>query len=514
VGDRGRFRALLVADLALASHIAKARDVAMALQRYWVEGAGSFEKDLARLAGLDASALRPVLDEVERRIAEAGGDAQAALLRRGGLDRSIHVALGRDGAALTRALTDLGAPVRAPLRPVADDRYVAFALPSRGPRRAARAGQPGAGADAASLPPRAGRGGVPVQGVRGLDAGPGRNRPDGPRVAEGSLVRRAGGLWPDVVSFSSLLRAAHRAALGKRTARSVARFLERAEPEVLALQRELEAGTWRPGRAATFEISDPKRRTITAVPFRDQVVHHALMGVLEPVFERRMVFDSYACRRGKGTHAALARARRFVRRFGYFLKLDVKSFFASVPHPAVRETLARVVKDRRVLALCAIVLQGTPGGRSLPVGSLTSQWFANLLLDRLDHYVKEELRIRGYVRYMDDFVLFADARARLRDAHGEVERFLADPLGLRLKPSATILAPTTQGLPFLGWLVYRGVTRVRPRNLRRYRWRLRQRRWEVASGRRSPESYRRGVASVYELLRHGDTAALRRRWND
>jgi len=328
-------------------------------------------------------------------------------------------------------------------------------------------------------------------------------------------LRRAGNLWADVAAFSSLLAAAHRAALGKRTARSVARFQERAEPEVLRLQRELEAGTWRPGRAVTFEISDPKRRTITAVPFRDQVVHHALMGVLEPVFERRMVFDSYACRRGKGTHAALRRARRFVRRFAYFLKLDVKSFFASVPHAAVRETLARVVKDRRVLALCATILAGPRGdeSRGLPVGSLTSQWFANLLLDRLDHFVKEVLRIRGYVRYMDDFVLFADRRDRLRAAHGEVERFLADPLGLKLKPSATILAPATQGLPFLGWLVYRGTTRVRPQNLRRYRWRLRQRRRELAQGRRSAESYRRGVASVYELLRQGDTAALRRSWN-
>jgi len=204
-------------------------------------------------------------------------------------------------------------------------------------------------------------------------------------VEKGALVRRAGNLWADVVAFPSLLQTAHRAALGKRTARSVARFSERAEPEVLRLQRELEAGAWRTGRAATFEISDPKRRTITAVPFRDQVVHHALMAVLEPVFERRMVFDSYACRRGKGTHAALQRARQFVRRFAYFLKLDVKSFFASVPHAAVRETLAHVVKDRRVPALCAAILAGP---------------------------------------------------------RGEVASFVADPLGLRLKPpGAGMLRP-------------------------------------------------------------------------
>ena len=165
-------------------------------------------------------------------------------------------------------------------------------------------------------------------------------------------MRRAGDLWRHVVSFDALLRAARRASLGKRSNRSVAGVLERAEPECLALERALEDGTWRPSPCYRFEISDPKVRTITAVPFRDQVVHHALLGALEPVFERRMIGDSYACRRGKGTHAALRRAKHFVRRYPWFLKLDVASFFASIPPDAVEVALARIVKDRRVHALC------------------------------------------------------------------------------------------------------------------------------------------------------------------
>ena len=123
-------------------------------------------------------------------------------------------------------------------------------------------------------------------------------------------MRRAGDLWQDVVAFDALLAAANHAARGKRFSRSAAGFLERAEFEVLALLRELEAGTWMPARAHEFIIHDPKVRTISAIPFRDQVVHHALMGVLEPIFERRMIHDSYACRKGKGQHAALARAQR------------------------------------------------------------------------------------------------------------------------------------------------------------------------------------------------------------
>jgi hypothetical protein len=134
-----------------------------------------------------------------------------------------------------------------------------------------------------------------------------------------------------------------------------------------------------------------------------------------------------------------------------------------------------------------------------------------VLLDRLDHVVKEEMRVPGYVRYMDDFVLFDDSRDRLREVQARVTAYLRDTLGLEPKERATMLAPTSEGLPFLGWLLYPGTTRVRPANLRRYRWRLRLRRFEVAQGRRSLESYRAGVASIFELLRHGATAGLSRR---
>jgi RNA-directed DNA polymerase len=228
-----------------------------------------------------------------------------------------------------------------------------------------------------------------------------------------------------------------------------------------------------------------------------------------------MISDSYACRKGKGQHASLRRARHFVRRFGWFLKMDVKSFFPSVEHGVMLEALARILKDSRVLSLCRAILRGPPedppSSQGLPIGSLTSQWFANVLLDRLDHHVRESLRIPGYLRYMDDFVLFADSRERLLQARAEVTAYLRDPLALAPKDRATMLAPASEGLPFLGWMVHRGTLRVRHGNLRRYRWRLRQRRWEMATGRRSLASYRAGVASIFELLGAGQTLGLRRR---
>lgn len=332
-------------------------------------------------------------------------------------------------------------------------------------------------------------------------------------------MKRVGGLWPRVVAFDELLRAAHRAARGKRQLAAVAEFMMRLEPECLQLQRELRSGQYRPGTPTTFIILDPKERTITAAPFRDRVVHHALMAALEPVFDRRMLPESFACRRGKGTHAALRHARRLVRRYAWFLKLDIRKCFESLDHNVVIETVGRLVKDRRVLALCETIVRAHPAdpavpGVGLPIGNLPSQWQANLVLDRLDHHVKEVLRIPGYVRYTDDFGLFADDRATLRAALADVGRFVEGVLHLRLKERGTILAPVRDGFPFLGWRIYRHTTRLRPQNLRRTRRRLRHRCWEHRTGRISEEKLADCVRAFTAHLEHGTTRPLRRSWLD
>jgi hypothetical protein len=326
-------------------------------------------------------------------------------------------------------------------------------------------------------------------------------------------VRRVGNLWPSIVSFANLTRAARRGALGKREVAGVARFLADLEPNVLRLQRELEAGEWNPGKPFTFEIHDPKTRTITAAPFRDRVVHHALIDVLEQHIERRMLFESFACRSGKGTHAALRHARRLVRSHPWFLKLDVRKCFESLDHSIVCASFARVIKDRRVLDLIErIVRSSGKDGVGLPIGNLSSQWACNLVLDRLDHHVKEALRIPGYVRYMDDFALFAADKARLLWAQDEVRSFLREHLHLELKDRATVLAPVHEGLPFLGWRLYRRTTRLRPENLRRMRSRVRHRLWQHRTGRIQFPRLLACLRSTTEHLRHGSTLQLRRRW--
>jgi len=319
-------------------------------------------------------------------------------------------------------------------------------------------------------------------------------------------------VWNDITSFANLRRAARRAARGKRQVKGVARFLLREEPELLALQRELGDGSWRPGRPATFVIRDPKERVITAAPFRDRVVHHALIDPLEPLLDACLLPHAFACRRGKGQHRAVPQAQALLRQHAWFLKMDVAKFFPSLAHDVVLATVDALVADARTRALFSAIVRG--GGAAecgLPIGHLTSQWLANLVLGRLDAFVVCELRAGGYVRYMDDFVVFGASKRELRAAHDAIVVRLA---ALRLAPKAraTMLAPGHVGLPYLGWRIYRGTVRVRPENLRRSRRRIATREAQWRRGLLDERQLADAVRSVIAHLRHGSTLALRRAW--
>jgi len=217
-----------------------------------------------------------------------------------------------------------------------------------------------------------------------------------------------------MISFESLLEVAAKAQRGKRFRPAVARFHFTLERELLVLQAELASKTYRPGPYRSFYIYEPKQRLISAAPYRDRVVHHALTGVLEPIFERSFVFDSYACRKGKGTHAAVARCRNHARRFRYVLKADIRKFFPSVDHDILKHLIAGKIKDPNVLWLMGLILDHsnpqepllqwfpeddlfTPAERrrGFPIGNQTSQFFANVYLDPLDHFVKDRLGVDG-----------------------------------------------------------------------------------------------------------------------
>ncbi len=324
-----------------------------------------------------------------------------------------------------------------------------------------------------------------------------------------------------------MLKAAHRAAAGKRSRSDVAKFLLNLEGNVLELRRELIDESYAPGPYRSFLVRDPKPRLISAAPFRDRVVHHALTQVLEPIFERRFSNDSFACRTGFGTHAAIAQARRGVRRFPLVLKCDVRKYFASVDHEILKNLLARAVKCGPTLRLASRVIDGSnlqeevisyfPGDdlftpferrRGLPLGNQTSQFFANVYLDPLDQFVNRELRAPLYVRYVDDFLLFGSSRAELIEMRDAIARLLGG-LRVELHSGKSRVYRASEGVTFLGWRIFQDRARLVRGNVVRFRRRLRRLERGLARGEFEWDEVKQRVRAWIAHAAHGETWRLR-----
>jgi RNA-directed DNA polymerase len=276
-----------------------------------------------------------------------------------------------------------------------------------------------------------------------------------------------------MLTFQRLCEAARRAAQGKKT-REVAAFLLDLEPEVLRLEEELRARRYEPRLYKTFWVYEPKPRQISAAAFRDRVVQHALCAEIEPALEQCAVGQSFACRRGKGVHAAVASARRGCQRHSHALKMDVRHFFESMHHDALKRLLWQAIQDPDLRWLCERIIDaGAPGsaaGRGLPIGNLTSQHFANFYLGPLDRYVLRAERAGWYVRYMDDLLIFGDSAQSLWGVAERVTVWAAQTLGLVMKPEVTSVQAVQEGVPFLGFRVWPGIVRLsRASALRFYR---------------------------------------------
>jgi RNA-directed DNA polymerase len=304
-------------------------------------------------------------------------------------------------------------------------------------------------------------------------------------------MKRYGNLWPRVVCWDNLLLAARKARRGKRHRPVVERFHFHQEWHLLRLQRELQEGSYRPGLFTTHWIDRPKRRLISAAPYRDRVVHHAILNVLEPLLDRHFHPHSYACRKGKGTHAAADRLQQLLARHRYALQCDVRKFFPSIDHVLLKAAFRRLLKDQALLRLLDAIVDGsneqepvhewfagddlwTPQERrrGLPIGNLTSQWFANWYLNDLDHAIGSWPGIGGHVRYCDDFVVFADNHGRLRDVAEGITLLLAEKR-LRLHQASPAVVPARCGLTFVGYRVWASHRVLRKANVRRFRRRLR-----------------------------------------
>ncbi len=341
-------------------------------------------------------------------------------------------------------------------------------------------------------------------------------------------MRRIGGLWEPLVSFDNLYLAWRKARRGKANRPAVARFALDLEHNLLRLQQQLIDRTYQPDGYRLFTIYDRKPRNIAAAPFHDRVVHHALMNRVEPALDRRLYAHCYACRTGKGVHAAVDRYQRWAQRYSYALKLDVSRYFPSIDHQILKAKLRHHIKDQAVLWLFDRIIDSAPPGnaplisfpeddlvdlmqhrRGLPIGNLTSQFLGNLYLTELDYYLKQQCEVRGYLRYVDDLILLDDSKARLWRIKSAIDKFLQQER-LILHPHKVQVLPTAKGVDLLGYRVFPHHRRLRRENGYRFRRRLRAQAKAYACGGLELADVRASVAAWIGHARHADSRGLRR----
>ncbi len=298
----------------------------------------------------------------------------------------------------------------------------------------------------------------------------------------------------------------------------------------MRLQTELQNKTYQPGAYTHFYIHEPKHRKISAAPFRDRVVHHALCNLIEPLFDARFIPDSYANRLGKGTHRAVDRLQFFARRYPYVLRADIVKHFPSLDHAVLRVELAKVITDEDILWLIDRILKSGDGvladeyemvwfpgddllaatrPRGLPIGNLTSQFWSNCYMNALDWFVGRELNCRAYLRYVDDFALFSDSKQQLWTWKQAIIQRLAR-MRLVIHEHNAQVTPVQHGIPWLGFVVYPTHRRVKARNTVNFRRRLADRIDDYEAGRISFAELDASVQGWINHVRYADTWGLRR----
>jgi RNA-directed DNA polymerase len=336
-------------------------------------------------------------------------------------------------------------------------------------------------------------------------------------------------LFPRICAYDNLYFAWRNAARGKRGSPEVAAFEYALTDNLLQLEEELRQGRYRPGPYRHFRITYPKPRRISAAPFHDRVVHHALVRQIEPIFEARFIHDSYACRIGKGTHAALDRCQGFARRYRYVLQCDIVQFFPAVDHTILRGILFHPIADERARWLINLILDSGAGvlrdeydvvyfpgddllaatrPRGLPIGNLTSQFWANCYLNGLDQFVKRELKCPAYLRYVDDSLLFSDSKRQLWAWKRAIVDFLPR-LRVTLHDRSSTVYPVSNGIPFLGFVTYPTHRLLKRRNGVAFARRFHRQLQQLTAGELDYADVEASVRGWLAHAAHGDTYGLR-----
>lgn len=313
-------------------------------------------------------------------------------------------------------------------------------------------------------------------------------------------MKRVGNLMPRIAKMDNLREAFLLAVRGKACKAEVIRFRSHLDKELYSIHQQLLDGSYRFGDYRRFMVYDPKERVICATPFRERVTFHAMMRVCHPVFESFQIAGSFASRPNLGTYKALEKAQAYSRRYQWFLKMDVRKFFASIDHDCMKAQLARLFKDRLLLAYFDMLIDGyeVEPNRGLPIGNLTSQYFANHYLAVADHFLKERLQVGALVRYMDDIVLWGDNPTDLQTKARQYSDFLQEELHMQLHPFC--MNRTRMGMPFLGYVVYPHEYRLNQRSRHRYLQRTRTFDYLISQGLMSEQEANTRIQSALAFV--------------
>ena len=324
-------------------------------------------------------------------------------------------------------------------------------------------------------------------------------------------MQRTGYLYEDIYLYPNLCDAFYKASKGRQDDPEVVKFKNNFEKNIYSLQEGLIRQSLDIGHYTYFVIRDPKTRLICAASFPERVLHHAIMNICGPILDDCAIHDSYACITGKGSHIAVKRAQFLANQYPWFLKLDIRKYFDSIDHQILLKLLDRKIKDQKVVLLLGKIIETyhSSNGKGLPIGNLTSQHLANYYLCHFDHWIKEQKKVKGYIRYMDDFVLFRESSDILKGDLNEIQEYLNINLKLSLKPGIQ-LNRSKKGLPFLGYRVFPQKVLLLPLSKKRFIKKLIKYESKYEHGIWTEEKLAKHVTAMIAFIDHADAKGFQR----
>ncbi len=322
-------------------------------------------------------------------------------------------------------------------------------------------------------------------------------------------MKREGHLIESIANIDNLMMAYYQARRGKQHRYSVKEYGHNIFRNLLNLQEEILSGEITIGKYHYFKIYDPKERQICAAPFEERVLHHAIINVCRPYFERNLIYDTYATRNNKGVYAAIDRAKVAMKRYEYVAKLDVRKYFDSISHSILKQKLRKIFKDERLLNIFDKIIDSycVEVDKGIPIGNLTSQYFANYYFSSIDHYMKEVLRVPVYVRYMDDILLFSEDFEAIKRYVNVIDDRLQQTLLLQFKPP--VIRRTCYGVSFLGYKLCKHAMFLNRRSKIRFRRKMLQYESYRNSGFWSEDEYMQHITPLLAFAKKADTWNLR-----